>query len=352
MALCAWVGILGRAAASLAATVSQAAIGSCDTAKKAVLWGGRALRRGLEGTMGEVYSLTCALLWAFGVVLLRRGGETVGPLPLNVFKNTFATLLMIVTMPLVGAAFWPAQVETEHVVILLVSGALGLGIADTMFLAALNRLGAGRTAVVECAYGPSVLLCAALHPQLQEPVGVGAIGAVVLIAAGISVAAREGGDRPDEAPARRAVREGVALGLGAIVLMAIGFVMAKPVLEQHGVWWVTLVRFGGGFLVLIPMSLRPTARGSVAAILRPGPDWKVVAPAAFVGTYLAMLFWIAGLKHSSAGTAALLSQTSTFFVVLLAVPMLGERLSARRLFAVLLGFCGALLVAMPAYSGA
>ena len=41
---------------------------------------------------------------------------------------------------------------------MVVSGALGIGVADTMFFECLERLGASKTAVVECLYSPVVIL--------------------------------------------------------------------------------------------------------------------------------------------------------------------------------------------------
>ena len=40
---------------------------------------------------------------------------------------------------------------------LVASGAVGIGVADTLFFRALNLLGASRSAVVECGYTPAVV---------------------------------------------------------------------------------------------------------------------------------------------------------------------------------------------------
>jgi drug/metabolite transporter (DMT)-like permease len=58
------------------------------------------------------------------------------------------------------------------------------------------------------------------------------------------------------------------------------------------------------------------------------------------------LFFFA-VKDVPLAKAASISFTAPFFVTLLAVPMLGERIDAKRLAAVLVGFCGVLVVIRP-----
>jgi drug/metabolite transporter (DMT)-like permease len=59
--------------------------------------------------------------------------------------------------------------------------------------------------------------------------------------------------------------------------------------------------------------------------------------------------WLAGFKYSRAGVAALLNQTSTVLIVLLAALFLQEPLTKLKLVAVGMAFAGAAIVL---YSGA
>ena len=45
-------------------------------------------------------------------------------------------------------------VPFDDYLLVLVSGALGIGIADTLFFKCLNTLGAGLTAIIDCLYSP------------------------------------------------------------------------------------------------------------------------------------------------------------------------------------------------------
>jgi len=47
----------------------------------------------------------------------------------------------------------------------------------------------------------------------------------------------------------------------------------------------------------------------------------------FFGSYLSLLCWLAGFKYAQAGIAALLNQTSTVLIVLLAAIVLKQPLT-------------------------
>src|SRR5512142_3050641 len=107
--------------------------------------GGRVLRYWLTSptmpsffSTGEFYSIACALIWAVAVILFRKGGEHVPPLALNLFKDTVGLGLFLVTLPLLGVSLTAHHPPSDWLV-LLASGVLGIGFADTLFFACLNR---------------------------------------------------------------------------------------------------------------------------------------------------------------------------------------------------------------------
>jgi drug/metabolite transporter (DMT)-like permease len=65
-----------------------------------------------------------------------------------------------------------------------------------------------------------------------------------------------------------------------------------------------------------------------------------------LGAYLAMIFWVAGVKYTSASVASVLNQMSTVFIIFFAVLILKEKLSKRKVVGCLLGIAGALMVAV------
>lgn len=287
--------------------------------------------------LGELLALASALTWAVGVILYRQLGSALAPLRLNFLKNSLVLLgLLPVTVFVQGAV--PPPLSASEWMLVLGSGVLGIAIADTLYFSALNALGAGRMGVIGNLYSPMVVfLSMALLGEHLRPwqwFGFVAVSAGVLLAAWIP--ARWRGVAP--APVR-----GALLGVAAIALMAAAIVMIKRVLEVHPLLWVTTLRMGGALLAMLLIAL---LRGRVPQLLR-GPAavpwWRLLLAAGF-GQGLAMVFWLGGYKYTSAAVAAILNETASVFILLLAWVWLGERPSARALGGVGLALGGVALI--------
>ena len=291
--------------------------------------------------LGPAYALGTAVAWAVGVILFKRSGEGMQPFALNLFKNVVGMLLLGGTFVLMTEPVWPPGAGGAFVPLLL-SGAVGIGIADSLLFRCLALLGAGRTAIVESLYSPAVVTCAVLMLG-ERPVPAMLLGAALVLFAVFLVTT----GKVIHVLPRRVLVDGILSGTSAMVAMAVAIVAVKPLLEEHSVLWANGVRLTGGIAVmLVVLPLSRALRRDVAAAFRPSPAWRFAIPGAVVGTYIALLFWIAGFKYATASVAAVLNQTSTFFTVLLAAAFLGESLTPRRIVAVLLAFAGSALVAL------
>src|SRR5210317_1738261 len=106
---------------------------------------------------GEIFALSSALTWALAVILLRRSGETLPPFELNLFKNCFTLLLMTLTVVLVGGPGLSGYSSGELLTV-FASGIIGIALADSWYLQALNLMGASRTGIVASLFSPFVIL--------------------------------------------------------------------------------------------------------------------------------------------------------------------------------------------------
>jgi drug/metabolite transporter (DMT)-like permease len=291
---------------------------------------------------GEVYSALCALLWAVAVILFRKSGEKVTPVVLNLFKDVAGLILLCITMAILSVEFFPAGQTAEDWIILLISGVIGIGIADTLFFASLNRLGAGRSAIVDCLYSPFVILCSLVH--LDESFGPLLIVALVMMVGAIFVGTWQP-ERDNHEDARQ-IKIGIILGVISMACMAIGISMAKPVLDRSDPWWATTVRMAAGTVLMAVIVAFTSRRREFLRVFRPSSLWKVTVPAAVTGSYLAVFFWIAGMKYTETTTASILNQSSNVFVIFLATLFLKERLTVRKLLAICMGFAGGVIATL------
>jgi drug/metabolite transporter (DMT)-like permease len=152
--------------------------------------------------------------------------------------------------------------------------------------------------------------------------------------------------RPEPGKTRRDLVVGTVIGVIGIASMALSIVMIKEVLNNSAVLWATWVRLAAAAIGLVPMVLLSPRRRVLLTALKPSASWRFPLIASVVGTYLAMMCWIGGMKHVEVSVATTLNQLSTIFIFVLATLFLKEPLTRRRVLAIALAFAGGLLVTL------
>ncbi|MCJ7442148.1 MAG: DMT family transporter [Thermoanaerobaculaceae bacterium] len=288
--------------------------------------------------MGELLALLTALIWAAAVILLKRSGESVPPFALNLFRVTVSSVLLLPTAFLAGQAS-VTSASLSDILLLVASGAIGVAISDTLFHASLNRIGAGISAIIDCLYSPLTVLLAFL--ALNERLSTLQLVGLALVLGGVFAAARH---EPPYGVAPRQVAVGVVWGVLAMVALAVGIVIAKPVLDRSTLLWAATVRQVGCLAVMLPVALLSRRRAQILGALRPSSVWLHSLPGAVLGSYLGLMCWIGGLKYTKVGVAAILNQSSTIYILILAAIFLKEPLTRRKLLASLVALAGIILV--------
>jgi drug/metabolite transporter (DMT)-like permease len=292
--------------------------------------------------LGEFYSLACALAWAIAVVLFKKSGESLAPLPLNLFKNLVGVALMLLTVLVVSGTAWPG-IPAQAVAIALVSGFLGIGLGDTVYFRALNGIGASRMAVAQTLYSPFVIVLSSLF--LAERLGLVQLVGVVLVLGGIYMVNGAPGGRPVDP---RALRRGVLEAAASVFAMAIGIVMAKPLLERYDFLWIVTLRIVGGVLGLVAFTALRRNGAEVWRSFASVRHWPHVIAGSVMGTYISMMLWLAGYKYTTASIASVLNEMAAVFILVLAAVFLHDRLRPAQLAGSAVAVAGVLLVVWPA----
>ncbi len=288
--------------------------------------------------MGEFFALLAAIVWSNAVILLKKSGESVAPLALNLFRVGITVPLLVITLVALRQPVLRGVPLTDYL-ILFASGIIAIAVSDTLFHKSLNMIGAGLSAIVGCLYSPSVVVLAFL--LIGERFSRMQVGGMGLIIAAVIVAA---GHRPPEGATTRRIATGVALGALSLIAVALGIVIAKPVLNRSPVVWATAMRQAGALAVLLPIAVASPQRRAIFRAFRPSSSWKYTLPATLLGSYVALIAWIAGMKYTLAGVAAILNQTSTVFILIFATIFLKEPVTRRKIGAAALAICGIVLV--------
>ena len=284
--------------------------------------------------MGEFFAVACAAVWALAVVLFKRSGETLPAFELNLFKNLLGAALMLPTVLLIEGSALP-EFSPRQWLIVLVSGIIGIAVADTWYLRALNLMGAARTGVVASLYSPFVVILSMLF--LGEVMAGWQLAGFVLVLGGILLVTWRS-NRMDVS--LRALRLGVFHGAAAVLMMAIGIVMVKPILEGEHFFAIAGLRLAAGSVAMLMFAAVTGGFGRMIERYRQPQPWPTIVIASVLASYVSMILWLAGYRLAPASIASVLNETAAVFIVLFAWWMLGEALSPRRVLGAALTFGG------------
>jgi drug/metabolite transporter (DMT)-like permease len=289
--------------------------------------------------LGKIMAMLCAVVWAGAVILFKLAGDKVRPLALNLYKTVLTVTILFPLLLLLRIPLIPAGIPGRHWLAVAASGILGIAISDTLFFACLNRIGAGMTAIVDALYAPFVMTATWLF-LLQKPRPEQIGGAMLVIAAVLTIAYRKSGS---PLPTKR-IMSGIFFGAAAMAIMAVSIVLMQPVLSRASVFWVTELRMLAALAVLLIMFAWQKNRRQLLAPLWQKGSRHYAFWGALLGNLISMTLWVGAFKFTAVNSAAVLNQTNTVFVVVLASVFLKEAFTRRRLLATILAVAGSLLV--------
>lgn len=258
-------------------------------------------------------------------------------MPLNLFKNLLGLGLMVASAVVVSG-FQVPEMPPAVLLLALVSGFLGIGVGDTLYFRALNGIGASRMGIAQTMYSPFVIALSTAF--LDERLHVLQFVGVALVLGGILLVNDLRGASADV----RALRRGVAEAAASVFAMAVGVVIAKPLLEQYDFLWIVSWRLVGGTLGLLMFVALRRETALAWAAFGAVRHWPHVIAGSVAGAYFSMILWLAGYKYTQASIASVLNEMAAVFIIALAAVFLRERLKPVQLAGSLVAVAGVVLV--------
>ena len=282
---------------------------------------------------GEVAALSAALLWTLASGLWKTLSGHATAVQLNGLKNGLATLLFL---PVLLEVPWREQ--PMAVAALFVSGAIGIALGDSLYLAALRRIGTRRTLTLE-ATGP--VLASLGSPLIQgDPLTVTDFAGALLVAAAVLMIARSG--LPDQT-AGVSNRAGFLLAFGAVLSGLVGAFVARSVLIDGAFTPLdsAAIRLLGGTVALLPIWCRHLPIQGLQAI---GLKTRIIT-ATVLGTNLGILLQQQVFKSLPVGPGVTLMSTAPLMAVAIA-RWRGQPLQPMDWTAAVLGVSGVALTSL------
>lgn len=286
--------------------------------------------------MGIAVALTAAFFWALSARFYGHSAQQWSVVLLNLTKNLVAVVM------LGGVMLWlpgSHNISMSTVVVLMLSGFIGIGIGDTALFAALKRMGEQNTLLLAETLAPLIVIALGwllLAEQLSLMHYIGIV--VVLLATDMAI-----GWRKDKS----LDLVGVALTLLAAACQATGALVSRyyltetelPVLDS-ALWRL----LGGLLFALLALAwLVQQKRRIRCQPLTINQSVKLLT-AILLGTVLGVFMLQWSLDLLAAGLAQTLLATSPLFAIFVAL-VLGERPTKRQVTALLLGLVGVSFIA-------
>jgi len=291
-------------------------------------------------TSGAVAALLAALCWTVATLLWRRLPTTWTARQLNLHKTLLAFVLQL---PLLALVRWPPG-QGGALLLLALSGVVGIAWGDSLFFSALRRLGTRRSLTLT-AGGPAVTALVGLVTLGEQPRAAQWLG-IGLISLSVVLVARQ---RPTETQGVRPASAGVpwaglALALAAMACGSAGALLARLALRSGEVpaLLAATVRLGAATAVLLPV-FRELGGG---VDRRPSPPrrWPTILVATLLGTSLGLVLQQLALTGLPGGLAVALLSTSPVMALPFA-RLEGDRPGALGLLAAVAATAGVSLVA-------
>jgi drug/metabolite transporter (DMT)-like permease len=295
---------------------------------------------------GEISALSAAFCWSIAVIIFKSASKDISPFLIVSLKNTIALFCFIILFLLFDIPIWYDGFTNIDYLKIIISGSLGMGIGDILFIYALSKIGANRVAIVNCfepavIYFFSIVLLGTVLTLQQL------IGFIIVIISLLIIAYEKDYDGLDS----RIKRSGLIMQISAVLFSSFGIVLIKPLLSQvndaiHLQLWVTAFRLFPGFIVAwIIFFLQKNSYSELFTIKKKTKLlWKILLSSG-LGTFIALSFWIVGYANiDKPPVASIIGQTSVIFIAFFSWLILKEKISKLRIITMLVAIMGVLLI--------
>ncbi|MFL9777970.1 DMT family transporter [Vibrio cyclitrophicus] len=293
--------------------------------------------------IGELAAIGAAIVWACATWIYGQFGHRFSAMQLNIVKGVVASGMMLLVMPLIPMPEF--EMSANHFWILAISGVIGIAIGDSAYFAALKRIGANKTLLLESLAPPLsgvlalMFLGAALTLQSW-------LGVVITTLAVTFVVFQPSQSVNREADSKnKAQWSGIGFGLVASVCQASGVVISHYALVAGDIPPLlgALIRLTIG--VFVVMLIIPFVESKPYSSMKKDL-WEMtkfdklwLLGAIFVGTFLALWLQQVALKNANPAIAQTLIATSPVFILVIYV-LKGEKISKQSVIGTLAALGG------------
>lgn len=298
-----------------------------------------------ETMIGELAALGAALSWTFSAVLYKEALLKTKPISANIVRLTCTSAILLVCLLVIGKLEILGSLPSYAVFLACISGIIGLGFGDTLYMNSLKLIGVARAVPITCTYPLFNLLWSIF--LLREPVTTPTVIGAIAIVFGIWLLSKEK-TKNAQKEHRRNLLIGVASALATAVIWSVSIALMDVA--------VTLPETSSLDNALAINTIRTTAVAVLLLAFSPILDKRfgflkvqrktlaMLISGGIIALGLGWFFLAYSFMYTSEAQAVPISSTTPLFSALFAVIFLHERVPLKNAIGALMIVAGIFLI--------
>lgn len=279
--------------------------------------------------IGEIAALVAALCWTFSAVLYRKALTETSPISANFIRCAGTSLILVLVFALIGRIHVFTSLPIHVVFLALVSGIIGLGLGDTLYMNSLEILGVARAVPLTCTYPLFSLVWAYFlgGEAVTLPVVCGALAIVF----GIWVLSIEKQRRANDECEKRPLIIGIVQALLTAIVWSVSISMVNLAIKETAgleqAYAINTLRIAAVAISLSALVPHGNVRLSIQKT-----KWKtavMLLAGGLIAIGLGWLFLTLSFIHIPESQAVPISSTTPLFSAVFGMIFLREKVTAR-----------------------
>ncbi len=179
--------------------------------------------------IGELAALGAAICWTISAILYKEALLKAKPVSANIVRCVCTSIVLIACLVVIGKFGILLNLPTHVVILGCVSGIIGLGLGDTLYMVSLKLIGVARSVPITCTYPLFNLLWAVF--LVGEPVTFPVVLGAIAIVFGIWLLSQEKEIGSAEMQNKSSVK-GVVSALATAVIWSVSITMINMAVKE------------------------------------------------------------------------------------------------------------------------
>jgi drug/metabolite transporter (DMT)-like permease len=179
--------------------------------------------------IGELAALGAAICWTVSAIMYKEALLKAKPISANIMRCVSASIILVAFLIVVGKFGVLTNLSTYSVVLTCVSGIVGLGFGDTLYMTSLKLIGVAQAVPITCTYPLFNLLWAVF--LVGEPITSSVVLGATTIVFGIWLLSQKKETHTNGKQNKKLVI-GVACALAAAILWSVGITMIDMAVKE------------------------------------------------------------------------------------------------------------------------